>query len=203
MIGKYLVATLISTVSLLALTDLGLHGKTKSIEGESFIDELEKRYEKVDKKKLVKDVLEARKEALKIDNNMPTCSESRVKEFVPIIKMNHDIKVPIDGTVLYKKDTSYNILKEQNINFGYHIMFINSDDEIQMALAQQLSNKSYIMIAQGDVRGLVNDGENIQIARKNIELKMFKVKCLPTILTQKGNKFIVNEYNPQDLVAKE
>lgn len=186
-----------------AVEDLGIHGDVFSVEGKSLIDVIEEREKKVDKKKLIKNLNKARRDSLKIDNGLHACLETKQRIYEPTIIMDRDITMPLKNTVLYKKGTKYNILKEQNISFNYYVSFINVDDEIQISLAKQIGKSSYTMAAHGDISKYIDDGQEIKIARRNTELKMFDIKCLPSIVTQQDYKLVINEYNPDDLVEKD
>lgn len=197
---KYIIASLLIVNSLFALEDLGLHGKVEPIEGKSLMDVINENYEKVDKDELKKEVLDARAKSFKVENGLPTCEKTTQREYEPIITIDRDIEVPYMNATLFKKGYKYNILKEQNITFPYYLAFINIEDQVQISLANQLKDSSYLMIAQGDIGPYIEDGQDIKIARKEFEIKSFNIKCLPSIVTQKDFKFIINEYNPEDLI---
>lgn len=198
-LNKKIALLLISVINLFALQDLGVQGEVKKIEGKSLIDELEERYKKVDLKELDNKLIKAQKDSLKVSSKLPTCGRTEQRIYQPIITIEQDIVVPIENKVLYKKGDKYNLLKEQNINFAYHIVFINSDDYIQMELANALNNKALVLVAKGDLSKFTDKGQDINIARESMEIKAFNIKCLPTVVTQKDDSFIINEYNPEDL----
>ncbi|AXH16396.1 hypothetical protein CP985_03360 [Malaciobacter mytili LMG 24559] len=200
---KKLIFLFILVLNLYSFEDLGIIGEVEPIEGKTLMDVLTEKYNKLDKLKLEKDLLNARKESLKLKSNLPTCKETKVREFTPLITLKEDIVVPIENRVLYTKGT-YNILDTFSIIFPYHILFIDYDDEIQRLLPNAFGNTSILtLIAKGDINKLVEETDNVQIAREDFEIKSFNIQCLPTIVTQRDNKFIINEYNPEELIEKE
>ena len=186
-------------INLFALQDLGVHGEVKKIEGKSLIDIMEENYQKVDLKELDNKLVKAQKDSLKINSSLPTCMKTEQRTYEPIIILEQDIIVPIENKVLYKKGAKYNLLKEQNINFAYHILFINSDDPIQLELSAGLNKQALSLIAKGDISRFTEKGIEVNIARENQEIKAFNIRCLPTVVTQKEDSFIINEYKPDDL----
>lgn len=198
MLKKSLLYSLL-VINLFAFQDLGVYGEVKKIEGKSLIDIMEEKYQNVDLKELDNKLVKAQKESLKIKSNIPTCTKTEQRVYQPVITIEQDIVVPIENKVLYKKGEKYNLLKEQNINFSYHILFINSDDPIQLELSRALNNKALTLIANGDISKFTENGQEVNIARDNQELKAFNIKCLPSIITQKEDNFIINEYKPDDL----
>ena len=179
------------------LIDLGVHGNTTNLK-DGFDKEIENRYKKVDKKKLLKDAISSIKRSLYIKSDMPECKETKQREFYPTIILKQDVVIPIANKRLFKKGDKVNLLEIQNISFPFHMLFIDYDNSVHISLSNALNRNTQILIVRGDISeyAMKND---IRVARKEYELKSFDIKCLPSLVTQSNNKFIINEYSVKDL----
>ena len=186
-----------------AIEDLGTYGKTELIEGKSFSDEIEERIGKLDIEKIKKQLDEKRKESFLLGKVLPTCEKTRVRKFEPTIVFKDDLLMPYNNKVLFKKNQKVNILKHLDIVFPYHLLFADADDEVQVQLAYSLSGKAMTMFVNGDISSFVDKKDKIYVGRKDFEVKSFNVECLPSIVTQQDGEFIINEYNPEDLIQKD
>lgn len=206
--NKVLVLPLLFITSIFAYTDLGTYGKTFEIKEKNFKIQLKEQYEKVDKVELENKLKNSYKDSFIIKSSFENCTMTKVREYEPIIKLDNNVKIPFTGEDAAKAG-EYNILKEKNIFLPYNIMFIDADDELQVELAKvykmQLRNKIRILVAKGDYAKLTREPlfEYAKVARETNEAKAFNLKCLPSIYTQKENKFIINEYKPKDLIKDE
>lgn len=200
---KIITSTLLALSLSHALTDLGTYGEVTLLEGKSFSDEINERIELIDIESVKKELDKKKKESFVLGTNLPTCSETLQREFEPIFKFEEDLIMPYNKKVLFKKNQEVNILKHLDISFPYHMLFADADDNIQKKLAYSLSGKAMIMFANGDISSFVDKEEQIYVARKEFEIKSFNIKCVPSIVTQSDNKFIINEYKPQDLMKKD
>ena len=200
---KALLLTLIVTTYSLSIEDLGTYGKTESIVGKSFSDEISERIDKLDIEVIKKDIDKKRKESFNLGKNLPTCEKSITREFSPIVEFKEDLVMPYNNKVIYKKNQKVNILKQLEIVFPYHLLFADADDEIQMQLVYSLNGKAMTMFVNGDISSFVDKKDQIYVGRKEIEVKSFDIHCLPSIVTQKDGKFIISEFNPTDLIKKD
>lgn len=195
-------------INMYAYTDLGTYGETYEIKEENFKTQLSNQYDKVDKKKLNEQVLNSYKDSFKIKSSFNTCTVTTKREFEPIVKLEQDVTIPFTDENAAKKG-EHNILKERNIFFPYNILFIDADDELQVELARyykaQLQNQIRILVAKGNFSKFSKEPlfKYAKVAREGNEAKAFGLKCLPSLYTQKDFKFIINEYNPKDLLKNE
>lgn len=201
---KKILFSLVAIVSLsFSIEDLGTYGKTELVEGKSFSDEINERIEKLDIDVIKKELDEKQKASYNLGNNLPTCLETKTREFEPSFVFKEDLLMPYNKQVLYSKDQKVNILKQLDIVFPYYLLFADADDKIQRELAYALNGKAMIMFANGNIGPFIEKKEQIYVARKEFEIKSFDIACVPSIVTQNGNKFIINEYKPEDLVEKD
>lgn len=194
---------MLSITSLVALEDLGTYDGTKTIEGKSFSDEINERIKSLDVKKIEEQMIKEKKSSYNLGKNLPECSETVSREYVPEITFSEELVIPYSREILFKKGEKVNILKHLNINFPYYLVFADADSLIQKKLVNALSQKSMIMFVNGDISDYIEKDQQIFIARKELEVKSFNIRCLPSIVAQNGEKFVVNEYNPNELVKKD
>lgn len=194
---------MLSITSLVALEDLGTYEGTKTIEGKSFSDEINERIKSLDVKKIEEQMIKEKKSSYNLGKNLPECSETVSREYVPEITFSEELVIPYSREILFKKGEKVNILKHLNISFPYYLVFADADSLIQKKLVNALSQKSMIMFVNGDISDYIEKDQQIFIARKELEVKSFNIRCLPSIVAQNAEKFVVNEYNPNELVKKD
>lgn len=188
---------------LFSYEDLGTYGNTHLIKEKSFDVLLEERYkEKVIKEKILEEINTAYEKSFTITSSLKNCKETLQREYVPELIISEDINLPYSSEILFKKGYKYNILTENNIFFNKYLIFIDTNDKTQVNLAKTYKKYSNIYVVNGDIKKLLEDKLNVFQAREKIEIKMLDVHCTPTILTQQNDKFIINEYNPNDLIKE-
>jgi hypothetical protein len=193
---------------LYAYEDLGVYGETSEIKERDFRQLLKEKWEKADKKSIEEQLKSSVYESMIIKSNFKTCSASKVREFKPTVLLNQDIMLPYTNKLLREKGT-YNILSEFKIAFPYSVIFINADDELQVELAQlykeEYANKIQVMLIKGDYFKFVENPifKDSKVARQDVEAKAFDLQCVPSIYTQQGDMFLIQEYNPKELLKNE
>ncbi len=185
--------------SIFAYEDLGKYGTTFEIKEESLMSIIERRYADINKTKIVDDLKKSYKDSFIVKSNIPTCKKSKKRIYVPELTLTQDIVIPYTNEKLFSKGYKYNILKENNMFFGKYILFVDASDDLQVRLAQQLSNQAFILVVKGDLGKLLDLGVNAQVAREKMESKSFDLQCTPSLYTQQDNQFLINEYNLEDL----
>jgi hypothetical protein len=209
--GKFFLTIAISlmlSINLKAYEDLGVYGEMYEIKEKDFRQLLKEKWEKTDKEEIKSKLQKSVFDSLTITSSIPTCSSSQQREFNPTIELKADLIMPYTDNVIKEKGT-YNILKELNINFPYSVIFINADDELQVELAQfykeQLGNKIQVMLVQGDFLKFTQNTifKDSMVARQNVEAKAFNLQCVPSIYTQQNEFFMIQEYNPMELLKNE
>lgn len=187
-----------------AYTDLGIYGNTHIIKEKSFDILIQEKYkENIIKENLLNEINKAYEKSFSITSSLRTCNESLQREYIPELILSEDISLPYSNEILFKKGYKYNILKENNIFFNKYLIFIDASDDVQVKLAKKYNKYADIFIVNGNSKELLLEGYNVYKAREKIEIKMLDVKCVPTVLTQQESIFLINEYNPDDLVKKE
>lgn len=194
---------MLSITSLIALEDLGTYEGAKTIEGKSFSDEINERIKSIDVKKIEEQMIKEKKASYNLGKNLPECSETISREYSPEIIFTEELVIPYSREILFKKGEKVNILKHLNISFPYYLVFADANSLIQKKLVQALSSKSMVMFVNGDISEYIERDQQIFIARKEFEVKSFNIRCLPSIVAQNGDKFVVNEYKPDELVRKD
>lgn len=190
-------------VFLFSLDDLGTYEGTSSIEGKSFSDEINERIKNLDVKKIEEQMNIQKRASFNLGKNLPLCKETTSREYFPVVKFDEDLIIPYNNQIIFKKNETVNILKHLNINFQQYLLFADADEIIQKKLVSVLREKAMIMFANGDISPYVEREQQIYVARKEFEIKSFNIKCLPSIVAQNNDKFIINEYNPDDLIKKD
>lgn len=192
-------------LSLHAYEDLGVYGELYPIKERDFMELLKEKEAALDKKQLLEDMKKEATQSLIIRSHLSTCEKTQQRIYEPTINLKKDIVLPFEDEVAHKKGT-YNILKEQNLLIPYNVIFIDADDELQVELAgmykQQLKQKIRILVVKGDYLKFISNPlfEYAKVARDKFEVKAFNVQCLPSIYTQQEYRFVINEYNPKELL---
>lgn len=174
--------------------DFGIRGHLYDIKEKSFKEEIATRLKKIDYSYWEKEILDSAKRSMNIVSLKSNCIENKNYIHNPSFEISEDITIPYMNKTLYKKGYIYNPLKENNIKFKKHQIFINTDDVHQLMLAVKYSNQADIFVVKGNMQNILDYGIEAYIFREEIEGKSFKINCLPTVFTQKDFTFIVNEY---------
>jgi hypothetical protein len=196
------------SMSLKAYEDLGVYGEMYEIKEKDFRQLLQEKWDKVDKNEVTKALKSSVRNSFVISSSIKECSKTLQKEYEPIIELKEDLVLPYTNEVINPKGT-YNILEKFNILLPYNILFINADDELQVELAEfyksQLGHKIKIMVVKGDYLKFTQNRlfKDAQIVREELEIKAFNLQCIPSVYTQANNKFIIQEYNPKELLKDE
>lgn len=206
---KIFLSTLLTLTFSCAYEDLGTYGQTFEIKERNFMEELNERATKVDKKKLEEQITKAIDKSLNIQSDIEACIQSKKRIYTPTQTATQDMFIPYTYKRIVKKGETYNILERNNVIMPYHLMFIDGTDEVQIELAKlyksKLKQQMRILLVKGDFRKVVNMPllSAIKIARQSDEIKAFNLKCLPSIYTQKNYSFEITEYNPEELKKEE
>jgi hypothetical protein len=136
---------------------------------------------------------------LQPDFDLKECAKNRQREYVPLIRMPIDI-MDRNANVLIKAGTFINPL-EKGLVFNAYIVFINADDPVQRVLAKMLKSKAAIIVVKGDMQKLFKEGVFAYRADKAL-IENLNLECVPSVYTQKNNTFLINEYNPKELIGK-
>jgi len=173
-------------VKAFAYIDLGTYGQTYEISEPDILAQIKKAYKDFNKTKIIEDYKEAYKRYMKVDFNLPMCKANTNTLFDPTITLTHDIYMP-KYNIYIKKGQKFNPLKYASLN--KYLMFIDATNKAQIALAKKYKDKAFIIVVKGDLDKVMKEiGIRVYKADK-ILLKAFKVKCLPTIFIQRGDKY--------------
>ena len=141
-----------------------------------------------------KELIDSAKKSLIIESTKTNCMENKNYIHNPSFEITEDVVIPYLNKTLFKKGYIYNPLKENNIKFKTHQIFINADDIHQLMLAVKYSKQADIFVVKGDMQNIFDYGIEAYAFREKIEGKAFNINCLPTVFTQKDYTFVVNEY---------
>lgn len=188
------------SLQLSAYDDLGTYGKLYEIKEQNLMAFLEKKSNETDKEALKNTINKKYEETFIVASDIQHCKESRQRIFEPVTIVQEDIIVPHTDVLLYKKGYRYNILRENNVNLGRYLVFIDADDKNQVNFARYLQNRADIIVINGDFKNLIAENIEVKIGRDNIENKAFELNCVPSVYAQDNNyNMVVYEYNPQEL----
>lgn len=207
MIKKLLFIFSIAIVSF-SYEDLGTYGEMYEIKERDFMVVLKEREAELDKNALEKEYMESAKRSLHINSKFTSCFITRTREYEPLIKLEKDVVVPYTNEVIQKKGT-YNILEQNRLTIPYNIIFLNVDNPLEVELAElykkRFKHKIRILVVKGDYMKFISNPlfANAKVARQKFEAKAFNLECTPSIYTQQNNKFLISEYNTQELLKDE
>lgn len=191
---------LLFVLSLLAygVENLGTYGKTYEIIEPDMYKEIMQRAKEINASKIKKSFYSSLDRYLVPIYDVPICLKNRQRRYTPFLTIPVDI-YDKDGKLLYKAGSTINPL-EKGVSFYSYILFIDANDPIQRALAKMLRAKATIVVVKGDMKKLLSKGIYVYRADKNL-IEGFDVECLPSVYTQKEDKFYINEYNPKTLIG--
>ena len=191
---------LLFTLALLAygVENLGTYGKTYEIIEPDMYKEIMQRAKELNVSKIKKSFYSSLNRYLDPIYDVPTCTKNNQREYKPFLTIPIDI-YDKDGKLLYKAGSTINPLKK-GISFYSYILFIDASDPVQRALAKMLQNRATIVVVRGDMKRLLSKGIYVYRADKNL-IEGFDLRCLPSVYTQRRQQFIINEYNPNNLIG--
>lgn len=188
---KYiLIALTLLTSNIYAFTDLGVWGAEYLI-AES-IDLKENKSPPINEQTIDK----AFKNALKSQQKLPDCNQTRDRTFNPEIVLDHDINMP-QYKVFVKKGTKFNYLEYRKMQ--RYMMMIDGNNSMHVEFAKHYMPVSDVVIYNGSTEVIDNwaDG-HVYIADESFQ-KAFKVQCLPSVFIQNNHEFLIREYNIKEL----
>ena len=174
--------------------DFGIRGHLYDIKEKSFKEEIETRLKEIDYSYWEKELIDSAKKSLIIESTKTNCMENKNYIHNPSFEITEDVVIPYLNKTLFKKGYIYNPLKENNIKFKTHQIFIFLFDVHQLMLAVKYSKQADIFVVKGDMQNIFDYGIEAYAFREKIEGKAFNINCLPTVFTQKDYTFVVNEY---------
>lgn len=171
-----------------AYKDLGTVGKTYEIKEKDMIESFREEYEKLDKKKLMLDILKSVEKNLHADLGLPFCSENKTKTYNLIKPLENDIIIP-EGDIFIPKGTIDESLKYQEASY----IAANLNDDLDFNFYSK--NRHPLLITSGDVR----DKRIKKVIEKYILTKeiadVFHITCTPSILEFKQGILTIKEFH--------
>lgn len=172
---------------LMAYKDFGIVGKTYPIKEEDALEAIQGEYKKINKKKLVLDILKSVENTLHADLNIPFCSENKTKTYDLVKPLENDLIIP-EGDIFIPKGTIDESLKYQTASY----VVVNMLDSIDFDFYN--SNKHSLLIANGDIR----DKRITSVVEKYILsediAKIFHITCTPSILNFENGILTIQEF---------
>jgi len=187
-------------LSLYAFEDLGVWGETYEIDEPDFVKTMEVLGRDLNRTKIVAEAKESLAKQMHVERFVPVCGKSDKRIYEPLYTLEHDIVLP-DGTVLYKKGYTFNVLarlKESGRGFSKYVVFVDADDPAQQAIAKYYKNGATVVAVAGNIRNLTKMGVYAFRADKNL-VEHFGVRCAPSVYVQRGERFEITEIDPKDL----
>jgi conjugal transfer pilus assembly protein TraW len=172
---------------------IGTDGATYPIVEKDALSEVEEAAARVDWSKMFNDGAK-NNQALKLQiDPLPIVAKTSVRTIKMSYTLEEDMPNPQDPTTtLYPKGFTFNPL-DYSILPG-KLVFIDGSNKDQVAWAKSLKDDSAMVIVTGGDYNKV--GAELKTIAYNADQKlidMFKIKAVPTIVTQKGSELQVEE----------
>jgi len=186
---------------------IGTYGKLYEIVEIDWYKDLEEKFTKfhndVNITQKLKKIVEKR---MFTDIGLASCTENKMYEELLTIKYSKD--VVFQGTVIYKSGQEVNILEKMPLDGYIVVMDIVSEEEFEMLYSIVSDNKVKlrVYVSKGNIREIQEkiktkfpNRVNILIgAAQKIVLDRLKIRCVPTVAYQVGNKMKFNEIRVTD-----
>ena len=187
------------------VVDLGTYGATHTIKEENFMDIVEKKSKDLNATLLTKQLKESNKQFLSINHLLPSCKETRKREYVPTFIVPADIKLP-NGTYIARAGEELNtleVMRKSGASMDRYVMFIDADDDIQVQLAFMYKNQGIAFLTNGSLEEFEKRTRMTSFKADMQSIAKFNIECSPSLTIQDGNKMIIYEYSVEDLEKKE
>lgn len=124
-------------------------------------------------------------------------SQARTRFVVPFYTLEFDIKLP-DGTMLYPKGFTFNPLSY--VSLPQRLVIVHPRD-LGWAL-RQVRPADFILLTAGDALALGEQvGRPLFILEERVKDRL-GLTVAPVIVTQAGQRLVLQEYAPRDLIWK-
>ncbi|PAF46317.1 hypothetical protein BKH46_07990 [Helicobacter sp. 12S02634-8] len=187
---KKLMLFLMFSGFLLAWEDLGVIGETYEIKEPDFFDEIAKNYQKLDKEKFKKELVDSIKEALVGHVPLPFCQKDTVRKTDWSVhnKAPFDLEIP-QGDISIKAGQSPK--KDFNMpDLIYEV--INTDSHHELLWLKTRKGMPPVMVNQGSVEKLKKYPEKYLLS--DFLKEKLNLQCTPSTVEFKGDMLIVHEH---------
>jgi conjugal transfer pilus assembly protein TraW len=202
---KIIYLWLVLLISLFGLEDLGTYGSTNTIKEKNFMDEVEEKAKDINVTLLQEQLIKGEDTFLTVKKIVPTCVKTQRRSFIPTFIVPADIIMP-DGKIIARAGEIHNtleVMKKNNIVIDRYMMFIDSQDEIQVQLSYMYQNQGYVFITNGSIKEYEEKTKISTFKADKISVEKFNIKCSPSLVIQQDNELIIYEYNPRELANKD
>ena len=199
---KLLISLFIFFSSIYALEELGTYGATHTIKEENFMDVVEEKAKDLNSTLLIEQLKNSKNKYLQVNSLIPTCENTRTREFVPTFVVPADVILP-NGKVIARAGTVMNtldIMKKNHITIDRYMMFIDVDDSVQVQLSYMYKNQGNVFVVNGSIDEYESKTRVPTFKADKQILEKFNVTCSPSLVIQKGNKLVIYEYNPKEIM---
>ncbi|MDD3466473.1 MAG: hypothetical protein PHE67_04910 [Campylobacterales bacterium] len=182
------------TFALEEIIDYGVRGEQYEITDKNFLQLVQERISESDFSEVKSSAKKNIEKAFIVKNNLPTCQKDNTRNHVPIVTFDKDVLLPT-GEIIATKGVK-NILEMLPAPLGKYVFFLNVENELERDFISKYSiddSSSLVLVLNGDMSILRNNKINAQKATKDL-IKIFDVKCSPSIAIQQGNQFVIQEY---------
>lgn len=200
---KYTYILFFGIISLISadIVDLGTHGVTHSIKEENFMDIVERKSKDLNTTLLTNQLKESNNQFLSVNHLLPSCTETRKREYTPTFIVPADIKLP-NGTYIARAGEELNtleVMQKSGASMDRYVMFIDADDDIQVQLAFMYKNQGTVFLTNGSLEEFEKRTRMTSYKADMQSIARFNIECSPSLTIQDGNKMIIYEYSVEDL----
>lgn len=166
-------------------------GQTFNIVEPNLLTEIKQKANKVDWQSLSKN--------MKLDQsqvNLPTAKESRQYYFEPFAILPFEVKDK-DGNILYPKGFKFNPLKYTTL--PNQLIVLGSPRHLQTisSASSLVSVDDTLLIANMDTRVFIKQTGRQAFLLTKEAIKRLGVKTVPAIISQEGNRFLIQTFAPR------
>lgn len=170
--------------------DFGTFGKTYPISEPNFYDVIDEAKRDFNRTEMVNFMEEARRKAYIVNNNLKNCETDSFHYIDPTFYVNEDIE--FNGKIIAKKGQRVNPIEISKLIKP--ILIIDLENEKQLDFWRNQNQYFIVLAGNGDLDKF-SKKYNLSVPKTPLTLiRKFKIKCLPSIITEDGKLYIVKEY---------
>ena len=171
---------------------IGTEGATYPIIEQDALTEVEEAAKRVDWEKVFKDGAKDTKAFRTQVDKLPRVTQHSVRTFGMIYTLEEDMANPSDPSKpLYPKGFTFNPLEYSMLP---RLIFIDGGDPAQVAWVKSLKDDTaMVILTSGEYKAVGSALKSVTYNADDRLIQMFKLKAVPSIVTQKGAEIQVEE----------
>jgi hypothetical protein len=176
------------------IIDYGVRGEQYEITDKNFLQLVQERIKESDFSEVKSTAKKNIEKHFIVKNDILSCQKDNTRNHIPMVTFDKDVILPTGEVMATKGDK--NILEILPAPLGKYVFFLNVENELERDFISKYSiddSSSLVLVLNGDMSILRNNKINAQKATKDL-IKIFDVKCSPSIAIQQGNQFVIQEY---------